>query len=478
MSRPADLQGLPWPEGEPGPLRAAAARLRGLSSGFDGASGTIAAAAPTAWSGVAAVSYGTTIARAGEAVTYLEGTLDTAGTALGNLADRIEEAQDDVRHAADRLREAREEAAEAQRRAAAARYEAIQARSAAMLNPSPLTFADPFSQVADAAEARAASAEGLAADKQADADRVERWAQGEASDAVKSVKLADSATASALQSTGLPMGPAVGGPPTASGAQAVWDFVYDVALKPFNPYDPSYNGGESATVFGSYASGVLFGTSEWTSRYASQNWMRYAPGYWAREPRWVSSYLRSTPSGGTTTVRGYMRSGVWAPAQPVPDTAARAQWASRAKLFGRLGAGAAFVTAGAGQYFNDLDNPNLNNPERAGRVGAQTVTVGGAAALGGWGGAAGGAAIGTMICPGVGTVVGGVVGGIVGGGVAGGIADHFNDTVVDWAGTAADDAWDWGSTAASDAADWTSGAAEYTGDKVDSVTPWDGVAPW
>ena len=84
------------------------------------------------------------------------------------------------------------------------------------------------------------------------------------------------------------MGPAVGGAPSASGAQAVWDFVYDVALKPFNPYDSSYNDGESATVFGSYGSGVLFGTSEWTSRYASQNWMRYAPGYWAREPRSVA----------------------------------------------------------------------------------------------------------------------------------------------------------------------------------------------
>ncbi len=478
MSQPADLQGLPWPEGEPGPLRAAASRLRGLSNGFDGASSTIAAASPTAWSGVASISYSTTLARAGEAVTYLETSLDTAGTALGNLADRIEEAQDKVRHAADRLREAREEAAEAQRRAAAARTEAINARSTALLNPTPLTFADPFSQAADAAEARAASAEGLAADKQADADRIERWAQGEASDAVKSVKIADGATASTLEATGLPMGPTLGGAPTASGAQAVWDFVYDVAVKPFNPWDSSYNDGESAMVVAGFSSGVLFGTSEWTSRYAAQNWMRYEPGYWARQPRWVAPYMRSTPSGGTTSVSGYMRRGVWAPAQPVPDTAARAQWASRAKLFGRLGAGAAFVTAGAGQYFNDLDNPNLNNQERTGRVAAQTATVGGAAALGGWGGAVGGAAIGTAICPGVGTVIGGVVGGVVAGGVAGGIADHFNDTVVDWAGTAADDAWNWGEGAASDVSDWTSGAAEYTGDKVDSVTPWDGVAPW
>ena len=478
MSQPADLQGLPWPEGEPGPLRAAAARLRGLSNGFDGASSTIAAASPTAWSGVASVSYSTTLARAGEAVTYLEGSLDTAAIALGDLADRIEEAQDKVRRAADRLREAREEAAEAQRRAIAARTEAVSARNTALLSPSPLTFADPFSQAADAAEARATSAEGLAADKQADAERIERWAQGEASDAVKSVRLADGATASALEATGLPIGPAAGGPPTASGAQAVWDFIYDVALKPFNPYDSGNNAGETAMVFAGYGSGVLFGTSEWTSRVASQNWMRTLPGYWARQPRWVAPYMRSTPSGGTTSVSGYTRRGVWAPSQTVPDEAARAQWASRAKWFGRAGAAAAFITAGAAQYFNDSDNPNLNTAERTGRVTAQTVTVGGAAALGGWGGAAAGATIGTAICPVVGTVVGGVVGGIVGGGLAGGLVDHFNDGVVDWAGTAADDSWNWTTNAASDVSDWTSDAVENTGDKLDSVTPWEGVTPW
>jgi len=478
VSRPADLQGLPWPEGEPGPLRAAAARLRGLSSGFDGASSTLASATPTAWSGVAAVSYGSTLARAGEAVTYLEGSLETAATALGDLADRIEDAQDKVRRAADRLREAREEAAEAQRRAAAARTEAIQARYAAMMNPSPLTFADPFSQAADAAEARATSAEGIAADKQADAVRIETWAEGEAADAVKSVKVADGATASALEATGLPMGPAVGGLPQASGAQAVWDFVYDVALKPFNPYDSSYNTGERAMVWTSYASGVLFGTAEWTSWYASKNWMRTQPGYWLREPRLVAPYVRSTPSGGTTTVSGYLRRGVWANAQTVPDEAARAQWATRAKWFGRAGAVTAFATAGASQYFDDLDNPNLNTEQRVGRIGAQTVTVGGASALGGWGGAVGGAAIGTAICPGPGTVIGGVIGGIAGGGLAGGLADHFNDGFVDWAGNAADDTWEWTSTAAGDAKEWTEGAADYAGDKVDSVTPWDGVAPW
>jgi hypothetical protein len=257
----------------------------------------------------------------------------------------------------------------------------------------------------------------------------------------------------------------------AAGAQAVWHFVYDVGVKPLNPFDPSYNGGESAAVVGGLGSGILFGTSEWTSHYASKIWMRTEPGYWVREPRWVNPYVRSTPSGGTTTVSGYMRKGVWADAQEVPDLASRAEWATRAKWFGRGGMAAAFVTAGVGQYFSDAGNPNLDTAQRSGRIAAQTVTVGGASALGGWGGAVGGAAIGTAICPGVGTVVGGVVGGIIGGGVAGGLADHFNDSVVNWAGNAADDAWNWTSNAGSDIGNWASGAVSDAGDVLDSLNP-------
>ena len=145
----------------------------------------------------------------------------------------------------------------------------------------------------------------------------------------------------------------------------------------------------------------------------------------------------------------------------MPDLAARAQWATRAKWFGRAGMAAAFVTAGVGQYFDDADNPNLDTAQRSGRIGAQTVTVGGAAALGGGGGAVGGMGIGTAICPGVGTVVGGFVGGIVGGGVAGGLVDHFNDSVVNWAGNAADDA-----------AGWVGDKLDDAGDVLDSITPW------
>jgi uncharacterized protein YukE len=440
MSRPDNLEGLPWPEGEPGPLRDAAARLRGLGGGFEGAGARLGGAIPPAWSGVASQSYSGTLARGQAAVSHVAGSLDDAAAAYRRLADVVESAQEDVRRAAERLHEAREAARQARARAQAERAEADRAHASALLSPALVSGGfDPLAEEASAAEGRAQVAESAAADAEAEAARVERWAHAEADRAVTSVERADAACAGALDATGLTGGFGVGGPASASGARAVWDFVYEVQVKPLNPWHPGYNEGESAAVAGSWTTGILFGTAEWTSRYASQNWMRMQPGYWARAPQYVRPHVRSTPSGGTTQVRGYTRGGAWAPAQAVPDEAARTQWASRARLFSRAGGAASLLTAGAGQFLDDLDNPNLNGNERAGRVAAQTATVGVAGAGGAWAGAAGGAALGTAICPGVGTVIGGVVGGIVGGGLAGGLVDKFNDGIVDWAGGAADD---------------------------------------
>ncbi len=443
MSRPGNLEGLPWPEGEPGPLRDAAARLRGIGGGFEGAGGRLSGAIPPAWSGVASQSYSGTLTRGEAAVSHVAGSLDAAAAAYGELADAIESAQDDVRRAAERLHDAREAARQARSRATAARAEADQAHTSALLSPAlPGAGFDPLAEAAVAAEGRAQSAESVAAEAEAEAARVERWAHGEAERAVTAVERADAACAGALDGTGLTSAFGVGGPALANGAKAVWDFVYEVQVKPLNPWDSGYNDGEGATVVGAWGAGVMFGASEWTSRYASRHWMRMEPGYWIREPRYVSPYTRSTPSGGTTRVSGYVRRGVWAGAQEVPDSAARAQWASRARTFGRAGAAASFLTAGVGQYFDDLDDPNLNTAERSGRIGMQTLTVGGASAAGGWAAAAGGAAIGTAICPGVGTVIGGVVGGIAGGALAGGIVDKFNDGLVDLGGDLADGAAD------------------------------------
>lgn len=468
MSPPGDLQGLPWPEGEPGPLRSAAARLRGLAGGFDGAGQTLSGATAAGWAGIAQASYSASLTQATDAVGYLSGSADTAAAGLVDLADVIEEAQDRVRRAADRLREARAAAARAQAAAEQARAEASTAQANALFSAAAVSGFDPLAAEADAAEGRAQAAESTAADAAGEASRIEDWARGEAEDAVADVCRADAACAGRLDGCGLGAQLPIDGAAVASGARAVWGFVYEWGLKPFNPYDSSLTPGESNTKWFEYGSGVLFGAAEWTNRYASEQWMRYEPGYWIREPRWVSPYVRSTPSGGTTTVSGYMRRGVWAPATEVADDATRAELAARASTLGKGGAALAIVTAGVGQYFADAGDPNLDGSERTGRIVAQSATVGTASALGAWGGAAGGAAIGTMICPGVGTVIGGVVGGIVGGGLAGGIVDHFNDAVVDWAGDFSNTVEDVGGDIVDGAGDLIEGA----GDVLDDITPW------
>ena len=238
MSAPADLEGLPWPDGEPGPLRSCASRLRGLAGGFDGAGTRLGGAVAPAWSGFAATSYSGTLGHAQAAVSHLGGSLDTAAGALAHLADVIEHAQHEVRVAAAKLHDARAAAARAQRIAQAARDDADRAHTAAALAPG-LMPGDPLSMQADAAERHALSTATTAGSLQQDAARVERWAHQEADDAVKRVKAADAHCASALEGTGMAGGPALGGAATAAGAQSVWDFVYDVAGKPLNPWDPA-----------------------------------------------------------------------------------------------------------------------------------------------------------------------------------------------------------------------------------------------
>ena len=100
MSRPANLEGLPWPEGEPGPLRDAAARLRGIGGGFEGAGARLGGAVAPDWSGVASQSYSGTLTRGQAAVSHVAGSVDAAAAAYAELADAIESAQDDVRRAA------------------------------------------------------------------------------------------------------------------------------------------------------------------------------------------------------------------------------------------------------------------------------------------------------------------------------------------------------------------------------------------
>ena len=331
MSAPADLEGLPWPDGEPGPLRSCASRLRGLAGGFDGAGTRLGGAVAPAWSGFAATSYSGTLGHAQTAVSHLGGSLDTAAGALGHLADVIEHAQHAVRVAAAKLHDAR-----AGRRPRAAHRAGRTRRCGPRphrrgARPGPHAGRS----AVDAGRRGRAPRAGHRDHAPAASSRMRRGSSAGRTrrpTTPSSASRRPTPTARApCEGTGMAGGPTLGGAATAAGAQSVWDFVYDVAGKPLNPWDPGYTPGESAGSGAATPPACCSAPRSGPSRYASQNWMRYEPGYWAREPRWVAPYTRSTPSGGTTQVSGYMRKGSWASAQEVPDLAERAKWASRAE---------------------------------------------------------------------------------------------------------------------------------------------------
>lgn len=99
----------------------------------------------------------------------------------------------------------------------------------------------------------------------------------------------------------------------------------------------------------------------------------------------------------------------------VAERGAVARYAGAARLAGRAGGAASFVTAGVDSYMSDRGK-NMGEPERLARAGVE----GGGALAGGLAGAKGGAVLGATIGTAVGGPVGTAVGGVVGG-VAGGI---------------------------------------------------------
>jgi len=419
--------GITVPEGEPGELRSAGQALSGASGALEGVAAELRGMPGMlgSWQGPASVNYAGSCLTNGAAVDSGMEALQSCSTAIKRYADELEAARDDAGAAI-------EDAKDAQRRIklAGAAIEDAQARATAATD----SFAVASARVvatgltgspAPDALADQSAAEQAISDAQADETGARRQLEAAEEDlrrAQERGRKAEEAARDAAQAATGAFGA------TGAGSPAVASYG--------SPGSPAV-GGTGLPSYVDPLAGTLFGAGEWTSRYASQNWVRYAPGFWTRPPRYVSPYTRSTPSGGTSRVSGYWRSGAWTSAREVPDLAARAKWAGRASTLGRAGAVASFATAGIDQWMTDSSDPSLETSERVGRTAAQTATVGGASALGGWGGAAGGAAIGTAIVPGVGTVVGGVVGGVVGSGGAGWVADEFNDSVVDFAGDAA-----------------------------------------
>lgn len=206
MSAPADLEGLPWPDGEPGPLHTAAQRAGALAGQLESHGRALIGAAshPAGWSGVAESAFDGAVTLNASAIGVNAEALRTAATSLGNLAQVVREAQQTVRHAAAKLHEARAVAHRARSAATAAHADAQNARAQANSSATSLLSSgtDLLGQAADHAEAAAGAAERRAQAAEAEAQRIEQWARRQAHHAIESVRIADRAAAGAMHDAG------------------------------------------------------------------------------------------------------------------------------------------------------------------------------------------------------------------------------------------------------------------------------------
>jgi hypothetical protein len=218
---PADLEGLPWPQGDPGALRGAAGRASSVASELDSeAGGLLNLADPLGWYGAAQSSFAGSVGRHSDTMSSAAGAFRQAASALNKLAGIVEHAQDRVTQAAKKLHDARTAAAQANSLAQGARQVATHARQAAD-NAEPLpgmagiTGTSPLEAHAQQAEQTATNMETNASIAQGHAQDVQTWAISAARDAVHDVESGDRSTASEIESLGL-AGTAPPGSPSAS----------------------------------------------------------------------------------------------------------------------------------------------------------------------------------------------------------------------------------------------------------------------
>jgi hypothetical protein len=204
-------QGLPWPEGDPGGLRAAARELHAAAAGMRDVASAVGAAGAgaTGWHGVAATAFAHTVQTERSGIDQGAGALEQAVGALHRLASTVEDAQQAVRALDDEVRVAEEEAAQAQAASALAAATATAAQGLVDLagspgHPAPHGLVD----AADDASALASRASSHAGAARSHADAVRQRAMRQAADHCQTVSSADQACAGAIDeaTAAAPMG--------------------------------------------------------------------------------------------------------------------------------------------------------------------------------------------------------------------------------------------------------------------------------
>ncbi len=114
-----DVEGLPWPQGEPAALSAAAGRLRGIAGKLSAAGGPLGRAAGIGgWAGEASVASSVLLSAQVQSVRGAAEVFGSTATALSGLAALLSAGQDRIRTLARQVRAAREAAEAARHRAA------------------------------------------------------------------------------------------------------------------------------------------------------------------------------------------------------------------------------------------------------------------------------------------------------------------------------------------------------------------------
>jgi hypothetical protein len=423
MSVAAPEHGVTIPAGDPQTLRVAAGKLSAAAAAMDGVAANLGASAEGAcggrrWVGPASVAFHRHVQGTREAVRTGSRAFHDAAAALTRLAGELEAAQEEARRAQAVAVTASGAIGSASRGLAAL---------AASGEPDPLARSRLQRSLDDAnlelTGARAAMAH-----------------------AAERARVAGRSAAAALQAATaaatVPRSPERAGA-CETTAQWLRRQAGDVFLDSLNPLAPEHDAYQRGRIEFDWTSGLLIESYAQFQRYASKTWVRYEPGYWAREPGFVRGHWRGTPSGGRTWVRPYTRGGSWVDAREVPDLAKRAGSLRAARSAGIVGGVVAYGTAGLDQWVQDEGRPDLDAGERVTRTATASALVGTASLAGAIAGAEAGAQLGAgagafigSVIPGAGTAagaaVGGAVGAIAGGVIGSGVGQAVGSKIKGW----------------------------------------------
>lgn len=468
--------GITVPPGNPDTLRGAASSFAGVSGALERAAGQLAAMPGSIdlWRGPASVSYaGSCQTSSGSARQGVQ-AMHAASNAARRYAMDLEQAQHEARRAIELARDAHRRIDHAKAAIAAAQDAAAAAavREVAATTEIAVTSAAGAPSVSALADQARAQSDG------SDAAAAESRAQTELSDAQGDLERAKTRGGQAEQHARDAASAAAGALGQAGGGLGA-------VGQPGAPATAEGGGGEPPTWL-TLLGGAGFGTDA-AARTVEQGgglgnvFTKTAVSGYTRGGGRVSGYWRTTPSGGSTWVKPYYRQG-GAVSGYLRNNPTSLRWARLGKFARGAGYGVSFLTAGASQWAEDSENPNLTTTDRVGRTGGAAAAVGGGAAAGGWAGAeAGGmagAAIGTAILPIGGTAVGGAIGALAGG-IGGSyvgekIGEAIKQPVMDLGQGLANGAVDTGTTIAhgvDEGWDATAGVRHKIGSVLDDINP-------